>query len=156
MWLQMTSVKNVWTHYRVSLIVPGSRLFLTLFLYICIYICAYKHIHIYFWFSFMTLLSRSSPWSVFNVYSCAGASAHTKSCFSRKLFNYVNHVCRNCAWWKDSSVALSSEWVVLSGLPCSSSVLLQLLLLHFCWCTNKTHPCRTCDNPIETVQLRGG
>lgn len=151
----MNSVKNVWTHYRVFLVGPGSCLFPKLFFYICTYICAHKHIHIYFCFSSMTLLARSFPWSVFDISCCAGASAHTKSCFSRKLFNCVNCSCRNCGWWKDSNVTLSSEWVILSGLPCSSSVLLQLLVLHFCWCRNKTHPCRTCDNSIGTVQLRG-
>lgn len=103
---------------------PGSCLFLTLFLYVCIYICAYKHIHIYFCFSSMAFLEGSSSWSVFNVYCCADASAHTKSWFSRKLFNCVNQDCRNCGWWKDSNVTLSSQWEILSGLLHSCSVLL--------------------------------
>lgn len=49
-------------------------------------------------------------------------SAHTKLCFSRKLFNCGNQGCRNCGWWKDSNVTLGSE--ILSGLPHSSTLLL--------------------------------
>lgn len=125
----MISVKNVWTHYRVSLVGPRSSLFLTLFLYVCIYICACKHIHIYFCFSSITLLEGSSSWSVFNVYCCADASAQMKSWFSRKLFNCINQGCRNCGWWKDSNVTFSSQWEILSGSPLSSSVLLCVCTL---------------------------
>lgn len=121
MWLQINSVTNVWTHYRIFLIGPG--LLLTFLLYICIYICICKHIHGYFCFSSMTLLEGSPPWSISNIYCCADASAHTKSWFSRKLFYWVHQGCRNCGWGKDSNLALSSEWEILSGLPWCSRVL---------------------------------